>query len=315
MMPVRLRPLAFVVLALAAAAPVAGCQRAWEGTATSSTEGIDGLEFDRFPSREAVDSALANFQVNQAGARAHDPVPLNEFFGERVQGAFSGGYKVEIIKPDERVSDEPIAVLHIVFTPTPDPLNINNRFKDLNVFKLADSLGAPFNPFPEAAAVPGETGIIMRLWTDFRKMSKGVPPDMAADQVLPELARISIWSYVVGNTDGVNNAGNAGFAKFRDASGREFWHAVLVDAGGAFNSPAANFAPWTLNLAGRGPVQAANIPPDVVNELVQLARASDSDLDTWAGVDPASQQRLAQAMPGVRTRAQQVLSQYGMAWQ
>ena len=297
----------FLVLtfALPIGLAVAACQPA---PAPSSTAGqaIEGIEYDHFPAREAIDTALANFQADQAGARAHDPVPLNEFFGERVNGAFSSDYKVEFLKPDPRVSPEPIAALHVKFHPT-DALNINNRYKDLYVFHLADSLGAPFNPFPEVAAVPGETGIVMRLWTGFQKISKGVPADMEADQVLPDLARISIWSYLVGNTDGVSNGGNAGFAKFRDASGREFWHAVLVDAGGAFNHPGDNLAPWNLHLAGRGTVDAANIPQDVVDTLRQIANASDADIVTYSGVtDPV----LSQAVVGIRGRAGAVLDHY-----
>jgi hypothetical protein len=309
----KLRSLLVLVAGLSVAVPLGGCDAPQSTRATA--QAIDGIEFDRFPTPEAVDSAITNFQRDPTAARARDAIPLNEFFGERVNGAFSSDFKVELIRPDPGISGEPVAALHVKFAAQQDPLNINNRYKDVHLFKLADSLGVPFNPFPEAAPIPGETGIVMRLWTDFQKMAKGVPADMAADQVLPELARITIWSYVDGNTDGVNNGGNAGFAKFRDASGREFWHAVLVDGGGSFNTPGQYLAPWTINLAGRGTVQAANIPQDVVISLQQIARGSDADLVQWAALDPAGDARLAQAMTGMRARAQEVLNHYGIAWQ
>jgi hypothetical protein len=190
----------------------------------------------------------------------------------------------------------------------------NNRYKDVQLYRLVESTGTRFNPFPEAAHVPHEGSALVRMWTDFKPVSKGAPPELTGEALRTELARITIWSYVSGNVDGpAHNGNNGGFAKFRDASGREFWRGVLIDAGAAWNMPDVSHQPWKTDLLGRGPVERAHIPEDVVNSLVQIARASAEELAHRSKFD-AIDEGAKEISRGIRARAQQVLEHYGISW-
>jgi hypothetical protein len=307
----------FLIAALAAFAPLSGCAGS---VSEDSAEGAAGaFTYERFPSREAVKSALHSFSLSPESNRMRAAVPLNDFFGERVNGAYSANYTVEFIRSPQ--GPRPIVAMHSTF-PTPQGFdylkNNNNRNKDVHVFKVAESLGVSVNPFPEAVKLPSSAGkgeILLRLWTDFRKMGRGVPEGYPEAQLLQDLARVSIWAYVSGNSDGVHNSGNTGFAKFHDGTGREVWRAVLLDSGGTFEG--AGYAPWNFSLAQKGYVEAKDIPQDVSNAMKQLARASDADLVHRAGLDPslATDAALANAIPKWRERAQEVLGHYGMSWE
>jgi hypothetical protein len=132
---------------------------------------------------------------------------------------------------------------------------------------------------------------------------------------MSEVARMAIWSYVSGNVDGpASNGNNGGFARFRDASGREFWRGVLIDAGAAWNQPASNHKPWNTNLLNTGPVAGESIPNGVVNSLIQIARSSAEELAQMSRFDQIDDGALS-IVRGIRGRAQEVLDHYGIGWQ
>ncbi len=53
---------------------------------------------------------------------------------------------MELLKPNPRVSDLPVAFLHADFAGG-DPY-WNDRYKDMTLFWLADGTGTTMNPFP-----------------------------------------------------------------------------------------------------------------------------------------------------------------------
>ena len=323
MLPSRVTHLLLVLAALVVAAP--GCAAP---AATQSSVDAIGVDFDAFPSRPEIESAMDNYLQDPASARARDPMSLNDFFHADIDSINGENMTVELLKPNPRYSDLPVAILHATFLSDQSDI-FDNRYNDVILFNLADSLGVAENPFPEAVIVPGETASLVRVWTDFRTVDQG-PPRMRKADLLAEVARMAVWSYVTGNTDGpAVNGGNGGFAKFRDESGRSFWRGVLIDGGRAFGD-VSNYVsaddghpfiqdlrePWNSDICGTGPVTADNIPQAVIDALTQIARSTLADLAQYAGLDRSlpTYSQLKSAMPGVRSRAQAVLQYYGFTW-
>src|SRR5450755_4497902 len=102
----KFRHLPILAFTLSLALPLAGCLGAPEDSSASTSQDLGAQDYDRFPTRQAIDTAFTAFQGNQANARARNPIPLNDFFGERVNGVFSSGYTVEFLKSDARGSGE-----------------------------------------------------------------------------------------------------------------------------------------------------------------------------------------------------------------
>ena len=309
------------------APPAAGCARPDDASITSSAIGAD---FEEFPSHEAVLSAMDAFDTDPASARAGDPMNLSNFFGEPIKTLNSQGddMLIELVWADRSLADKPVALLHARFGTSAinwigrsfDESTWNNRFRDVQLFNLADSTGTVENPFPEARAIPTENGpdkfgVLIRVWSDFRVLKKGAPGDLQGPELRAEVARMAVWSYVTGNIDGpaVNN-GNAGFAKFLDESGRSFWRGVLIDGGAAWNEPGTQYEPWHTNILGLGPVAANDIPQQVRDSIAQIAGDTADDLATRAGLDPSNAAD-QHAMSSMSARAQKVCNYYGIAWQ
>jgi len=305
--------LAVVTLLVAMPAWTAGCGA--PGDVEADTDQVAwgvGFDFDPFPPRESIDFAMDRYAKDPSSARARDPVSLGEFFGGSADSMNISRLRVELLKPNPRFSDRPVAFLHAEYYD--GDMYWNNRYKDVQLFRLVDSTGTRMNPFPEAIDVPQEGSSILRVWTDYRPVSKGAPSDMPDSTLRTEVARIAVWSYVSGNVDGpASNGSNGGFARFTDASGRKFWRGVLIDAGAAWNTPDAGQRPWKTNILGTGSVKKENIPEDVVNGLIQIAGSSAVDLASrsrFANIDDGAKD----IVRGIRGRAQEVLDNYGIHW-
>lgn len=304
----------WLVFALGATPALSGCFSAEPADEADSTEGAIGSTLvDRFPPRESIDFAMDRYLKDPVGARAREPMGLDEFFGSRsTESMNKDKLRVELLKPNPRFSEKPIAFLRAYFHGT--DMYWNNRYKDVQLYRLIESTGTRHNPFPEATYARSEGAALVRMWSDYKPVSKGAPAELTGDALQAELARIAIWSYVSGNVDGpAHNGNNGGFARFRDASGREFWRGVLIDAGAAWNMPDPSHQPWNTNLLGKGPVKRAHIPEDVVNSLIQIARASLEDLAVRSKFDDVDDGAKA-IVRDIRARAQQVLEHYGISW-
>ena len=220
--------------------------------------------------------------------------------------------RVERLKAGSH-GEKPLAFLWSRFHDT--DMYWNNRYKDVQLYRLIEATGGTHNPFPIASYVRHEGSAIMRMWTDYQPMSRGAPEGLIGKELLAEVARVSVWSYVSGNVDGpATNGNNGGFARFRDASGREFWHGVLIDAGAAWNSPSSAHKPWNTNLLNTGAVERANIPNGVINSLVQIARKSAEELASMSRFDVVDE-GAKDVVRGIRGRAREVLDHYGVPWQ
>jgi len=268
----------------------------------------------RFPERAAVDDAMTTYARDPARARAESPMSVSEFFGAKLESMNIANLRVELLRGAGRDgAEKPVGFLWTHFYDT-DPY-WNNRYKDVQLYRLVDATGLTHNPFPEAAHIAHEGSALVRLWTDYTPVSKGAPEGLHGEELVHEVARLAIWSYVSGNVDGpATNGNNGGFARFRDASGREFWRAVLIDAGAAWNQPSGAHRPWNTNLLGTGPVVRESIPNGVVNSLVQIARASAEELATMSKFDRIDDGALA-IVRGIRGRAREVLDHYEIAWE
>jgi len=295
-------------------APALGCFAPGADEDTESSEGAIGTRIaERFPTRQNIQESMDFYTRDAVGARARESMTVDEFFGSRRQSANSETLRVELLKPNPRYAAPPIAFLRAQFHGT--DMYWNNRYKDVQLYRLVESTGTQMNPFPEATHVPREGAALVRMWTDYATIDKGAPEGLRGDALTGELARISVWSYVSGNVDGpAHNANNGGFSRFRDASGREFWRGVLIDAGAAWNMPAATHQPWNTNLMDRGPVKREAIPQDVVNSLVQIARASAEELATRSRFERVDE-GAKEIVRGIRERARQVLEHYGIVWE
>ncbi len=301
----------FLLTLLAAApAPLLGCAAPSADDDSSATS--DMLEMvDRSPPRESVEFAMDHYLRDPAAARAREPMSMDEFFGNgRAASMNMDKLRVELLKPNPRLSSQPVAFLHAKFYDT--DAYWNNRYKDVQLFRLADATGTAHNPFPEAVHVPSEGAALVRIWTDFKPIKNGPPPGLADEVLRPELARIAIWSYVSGNVDGpAANGANGGFAHFRDASGRQFWRGVLIDAGASWNSPEPSHQPWNTNLLGKGPVTRDHIPQDVIDSMTQIARASLQELAHKSRFERIDEGALT-VVRDIQRRAREVLDHYSL---
>ena len=269
----------------------------------------NGSRYSPFPTSAEVERALGAYLNDPVAARAGNPVPIGEFFATPVASANAHSLQVELLQNGD---GQPIAFLRAKFAG--GDMYWNDRFKDVQLFKLVQSTGTTLNPFPEAAYVPNEGAALVRLWTKYTPLSKGAPEGLAGEQLDGELARISTWSYVSGNVDGVAaNLNNGGFALFQDADGVQRWRGVLIDQGAAWHPPPESALPWNTNLLGRGPVRVENLPPDMIASLQLIARSSASDLARRSGFPPTDGGGLA-IVRDIRARAQQVLVHYGFSW-
>jgi len=269
---------------------------------------------NRFPTRPELDFAMTSYARDPARARADSPMGVSEFFGRQLESANMSNLRVERLKANSRAgSEQPLAFLWARFHDT--DMYWNNRYKDVQLFRLVDATGGTHNPFPESAYIRHEGSALVRIWTDYSPVSRGAPEGLHGTELMHEVARMAVWSYVSGNVDGpASNGNNGGFARFRDSSGREFWRGVLIDAGAAWNTPSSNHKPWNTNIMNTGPVQLENIPNGVVNSLTQIARASAEELASMSRFDTIDDGALA-IVRGIRARAQEVLDHYGIAWQ
>jgi hypothetical protein len=284
------------------------------------------------PSRAMLDEAIAHYKRDPASAQARPPESLSTFFGHPVKSANVDSLKVELIKAAGPGGQETsVPFLH---TQAGD----EGRHNDAFVFHLVDSLNPTFNPFPHAAVVPRDGSTLIRLWSNYRSLKDGPPPELTGTALRREIARISIWSYVMGNVDGpAVNLSNGGFALVLESDGTTSWRGVVIDGQFAMDPNEhwgdghGTVPPWKTasrvwdvevhnwlepgtkkGILGLGPVE--QIPEGVAESLRKLAEnASRRDLATRAGMDPTRDEDL-QKMAAVRTRAQEVLTHYRIAW-
>lgn len=304
---------AWLLFAIGAAPLLTGCYAETAEDLESSDDAVGARLVERFPTRQNIEASMDHYGRDPAAARARAPMSLEEYFGGQRTSMNINTLRVELLKPNPRYNSPPIGFLRAQFHGT--DMYWNNRYKDVQLYRLVESTGTRFNPFPEAAHVPSEGAALVRMWTDYTPVSKGAPEGLQGDALLGELARISVWSYVSGNVDGpAKNPNNGGFSRFRDESGREFWRGVLIDAGAAWNKPGASQQPWNTNLLGRGPVERAKIPEDVVNSLTQIARASAEELSAKSRFEKVDE-GAKEVVRGIRERAQEVLDHYGIQWE
>ena len=305
---------AWLLFSLGATPLLGGCYAETSEDDTGSSEDAVGARLaERFPTRANVEASMDHYARDPASARARSAMSVEEFFGGQRSSMNIDRLRVELLKPNPRFTSPPIAFLRAQFHGT--DMYWNNRYKDVQLYRLIESTGTQHNPFPEAKHIPNEGSALVRMWTDYTPISKGAPEGLHGDALLAELARITVWSYVSGNVDGpAHNGNNGGFSRFRDASGREFWRGVLIDAGAAWNRPDASHRPWNSNLLGRGPVERSKIPEDVINSLKQIARASAEELASRSRFE-AIDEGAREIVRGIRERAREVLEHYGIQWQ
>ena len=309
----RWRSVFAVVVGLAVSSSV-GCSADGDG-GSASVENAIGFEIaDPFPARESIEFAMVSYLANPVLARERQPMSVGSFFGKRVESSNITNLRVELLKPEPHHGSKPVAFLATRFHDG-DPY-WNTRYKDVQLRRLAEATNPHDgkNPFPEATYVRREGSALVRMWHDYRPVSGPAPHDLTGEALHHEIARIAVWSYVSGNADGpATNGSNGGFARFRDASGREFWQGVLIDAGAAWNRPGQAHKPWNMNLLGQGPVLREHIPEDVSNSLIQIARASADQLvekSKFETVDDGARD----VVRGIRGRAQHVLAYYGISY-
>jgi hypothetical protein len=314
-MATKLRRLVLLLLVLVGLpAASAGCGEPDIGWEELDVGGRPVDRVQRFPERAAIDYAMTTYARDPARARAESPMSVSEFFGTKIESMNIQNLRVELLRGSGREGvEKPIGFLWTQFHDG-DPY-WNNRYKDVQLYRLVDATGNTHNPFPEATHVPHEGSALVRLWTDYRPVSKGAPDGLQGEELVREVARLAVWSYVSGNLDGpATNGNNGGFARFRDASGREFWRAVLIDAGAAWNQPSDAHRPWNTNLFGTGPVARESIPNGAVNSLVQIARASAEELAEMSKFERVDDGALA-IVRGIRGRAREVLDHYEIPWE
>jgi hypothetical protein len=303
----------WLFVALGVAPSVTGCFARGDDESGETDDELVGIRIaERFPTRENVEASMDHYRREPQSARAMESMSLEQYFGTGRQSANGGTLRVEMLKPNPRYTSPPIAFLRAEFHGS--DMYWNNRYKDVQLYRLVESSGTRMNPFPEAAHVPNEGAALVRMWTDYTPVSKGAPEGLGGEALLKEVARIAVWSYVSGNVDGpAHNGNNGGFARFKDPSGREFWRGVLIDAGAAWNTPTAEHQPWRTNVLDKGAVKREQIPEDVVNGLIQIARASAEELgqrSKFERVDEGAKE----IVRGIRARAQEVLEHYGIQY-
>ncbi|GAC1351891.1 MAG: hypothetical protein NVSMB1_09310 [Polyangiales bacterium] len=303
---------------------------AGENASGETAEAIGFSGYERFPSRPNIVQAVAHFRENAETARARGPMKMESFFGRKIKSLGEDNLHIELLKSDPRESDKPLAFLYAQFQLTmegqPDNARFNDRFKDVRLLHLSDALASPAPPFPEAVQVNAPAhydAVLVRVWADYHPLSKGAPPrDLHGDALLGEIARMGVWSYVTGNLDGpAVSLENAGFARFRDASGREFWRGVLIDGGATLSVDAPGdpmmahyrqdlVKPWNMNILDAGGIKRRHIPNDVMNSVREIANASDSTLATWLLFDAAPHKDSLAIVRQVRKNALEVLDHY-----
>ncbi|GAC1599456.1 MAG: hypothetical protein NVS3B20_21230 [Polyangiales bacterium] len=310
-----------------------------DGASVGHEEAISGVAYEHFPARDDLERAMAHYANQPVDARARPPVSLSEFFGEEQAVTYnSRRLRIELLRSDAREVHEPLAFLHARYGFGTQKVRYksrnldatqNDRSKDVRLYHLAKSLQSPASPFPEAALVRPETeveaqtqdgAVLVRIWTDFHSLTRCAPADLPAKNLLRETARMGVWAYVAGNMDGpAINANNAGFARFKDPSGRLFWRGVLIDNGGTFTLDGDHSVdqwrdrivkPWNMNLLHQGPIERENIPRDVIDNILQIERDSEADLSVRLQLDVMPNPRGAAMVKQLKTNAREVIDHY-----
>jgi hypothetical protein len=136
-------------LALCLIAPIAqsGCARS-EAVARDGSS-LDGVDFEEFPTHDAVLSAMDAFDADPTSSRASDPVSLSQFFGEPIKTLNSQGNDllIELVWPDRSLADKPVALLHARFGTSAinwigrsfDESTWNDRFRDVQLMRGSGS--------------------------------------------------------------------------------------------------------------------------------------------------------------------------------
>ncbi|GAC1351890.1 MAG: hypothetical protein NVS3B20_04730 [Polyangiales bacterium] len=301
-----------------------------DGAASVGTgEAMAAVEYEHFPTRHNIDQGFERCWMNWDTARTREPLTLDEFFGRRIHPLKSMGLRVELIKSDPRESGRPLAFLRADYPireggQGDTDRTFNDRFNNVRVFRLMDSLGSTKSPFPEAVKIPTHVffdTVLARMWTDFHPLSDGAPPrELHGSELLQEVARIGVWSFITSNLDGPQaNPENAGFARFRDASGREFFRGVLVDSATSLNVStdphvlpriARLTKPWNMNILKTGGIEAENIPRDVAENAMQIAGETIADLEKRLMFHEYPQSNASAVAEQVRANAREVVAHY-----
>ncbi|GAC1351889.1 MAG: hypothetical protein NVSMB1_09290 [Polyangiales bacterium] len=298
---------------------------------------IGAVQYERFPSRANITQAVVRFRAEGPNARAAPPMRLSTFLGHPILTLGMADLHIELLKSDPLESDKPLAFLYARYWlsergDTQNHPDANDRFKDVRLLHLTDELKSPASPFPEAGPVQSTkyferySAVLIRIWTDFHALKRGEPPHgLSGDSLLTEIARIGVWSFVTGNLDGpATNGENGGFARFKDASGREFWRGVLIDNGAALtvNARGNEFTepylgrlvkPWDMDLLNTGGIERRSIPADVVHSVKQIAGASNSELSSWMMFDSVPHANSAAIVNQVRANAKEVIDHYRLS--
>ena len=241
-----------------------------EGGKPNSGYTASGIEYNAFPSRANIDYAMQTYLTDRSAARAQEPVSLGDFFGSShlwprgkgpgmiAESVNKDNLMIELLNPRPgATADAPIPFLRTKFAGS--DLYLNDRYKDVQLFNLFDSTGQPFNPFPDAVYVPDKGAALVRVWNQYRQLSKGIPDGLSESRIRKELARMTTAAYVAGNIDGpFYNLGNAGFccSQIKGQDGKPAWRGVVIDNGAPRGM---RRRPWhnrgIPNLLGRGPVK------------------------------------------------------------
>ncbi|GAC1352416.1 MAG: hypothetical protein NVSMB1_15050 [Polyangiales bacterium] len=310
-----------------------------DGPASGREQAVSGLPYEHYPTREALEHAMVHYASQPQEARAKPSVSLSEFFGEAQGASYNHRrLRIELLKSDDREVHEPLAFLHARYGYGSQSVRYqdreletaqNDRSRDVRLYHLAKSLASPASPFPEAALVRPETereaqtqdgAVLVRIWTDYHSLFRGAPPALRGKELLHEIARLGVWAYVTGNLDGpAVNVNNAGFAHFKDASGRFFWRGVLIDNGATFTldwDRTVNqwrdrlVKPWNMDLLKTGAIARENIPRDVIESILQIERDSEADLSVRLQLDVMPHPRGVAMVKQLKKNAREVIDHY-----
>lgn len=262
-----------------------------------------------YPTATEVEQAMSLYEKDPGAARMRDPMSVSEFLGKKNQSANDHSLRVEFLKPNADYKGPPIVFLHSKFHG--GDMYWNNRFKDLQLNNMFKGVGLD-GTFAEAAHIPNEGAALVRWWNKYTPVASGAPEGLTGAALREEVGRASLMSYIAGDADGLmHNAGNGGFAKFRDASGKESWRGVVIDSGAAWNKPPTK--PWNADVMGLGPTLAADIPKDMIPGLQKLAESSADDLARMSKF-PAIDEGARDIVRAQRARAQEILDHYKIAY-